>query len=506
MTDVRRATAPEAGPRSAGLPRRRFLRHAVTAGAALGAAALTGCAGPGRIPVSRAPSRLGPRPSSPLQMLNAGTQSDAAGVTAVLPRLQDELGIAVDMENMAYDALQSRTFAELASGIPSHDIYILDTPWTPTLTRVLEPLSSYLTSRVMNRGIDIDVADFIPKVFYDTSVFKVTSPSLHYPHESAVVDVDAIVANGYEILGLPIQSNALTLAYRADLFSSPDEQRAFAARFGRELTVPETWDEFVQVAQFFTRPSQGLYGTTVLGGAQEGWDFCDFKTMVGAFGGDGHIITSDLQVACATPQALAAWEFYVDLINRYRVTPPDATTAGWDQAIATFSAGNSAMTWNYGPQSLSPAVHGSIGYAVMPKKVQHSAHFGTWQFGIPASLPADRKAWAYRAIAWLTSTAAQIDMLPTELHATRTSVFAHARADPAITAQYGNFYPVLEASLGVGVGRPRVRAYDQVVQPILQNLNLAENNVRSVPGQLRAAAQSTKQTLASLGYTSASIA
>jgi multiple sugar transport system substrate-binding protein len=504
MTDVRRAKPPGDAPRSAGMPRRRFLQFGVAAGASLGVSALAGCGNAVPPPVSDAPARLGPRPAS-LTMLNAGTQSDAAGVTAVLPRLKDELGVTVEMDNMAYDALQSRTFAELASGHPSHDIYILDTPWTPTLTRVLEPLSSYLNSRTLNSGIDIDLTDFIPKVFYDTSVFKVDSPSLHYPDDTAPVDVHSIVSNGFEILGLPIQSNALTLAYRRDLFESPAEQRAFKARFGRDLAVPVTWDDFVQVAQFFTRPAQGMFGTTVLGGAQEGWDFCDFKTMVGSWGGDGHIITSDIGVACATPQAIAAWEFYVDLINKYRVTPANATTAGWDQAIATFSSGNSAMTWNYGPQSLSPSVHGTIGYALMPKKVQHGPHFGTWQFGIPAALPASRKAWAYRAIAWLTSAAAQIDMLPTELHATRASVFSHAKADPAITAEYGNFYSVLEDSLAVGYGRPRVTAYDQVVQPMVQSLNLAENSTASVAGQLQAAAQSTKQTLASLGYTNASV-
>jgi multiple sugar transport system substrate-binding protein len=463
MTNIRRALSPGDALRTTGMPRRRFLQYAAISGAAVGTSALAGCSTPAKVATSKAPTALGSNPG-PLKMLNAGVQSDAAGVTAVLPRLKDQLGITVQMENMAYQALQSKTFAELASGTPSHDIYILDTPWTPTLTHVLEPLSSYLTSATLNKQIDINVADFIPKVFYDTAV------------------------------------------YRKDLFESPAEQRAFKARFGRDLAVPQTWDDFIQVAQFFTRPSKGMYGTTVLGGAQEGWDFCDFKSMVGSFGGDGHIVTGDVHVACATPEAIAAWQFYVDLINKYRVTPPNATTAGWDQAIATFSTGNSAMTWNYGPQSLNSSVHGSIGYALMPKKVQHAPHFGTWQFGIPANLPANRKAWAYRAIAWLTSAAAQIDMLPTELHATRASVFSHAKADAAITAQYGNFYPVLEQSLEVGVGRPRVKNYDQVVQPLVQSLNSAENSSGSVAGQLKAAAQSTKQTLVSIGYSNASVA
>jgi multiple sugar transport system substrate-binding protein len=242
----------------------------------------------------------------------------------------------------------------------------------------------------------------------------------------------------------------------------------------------------------------------VLGGAQEGWDFCDFKSIMGSFGGNGHIINDKFGVECATPEAIAAWQFYVDLIQKHRVTPPNATTAGWDQAIATFSSGQSAMSWNYGPQSLSSTVHGEIAYALMPKKVAHAAHFGTWQFSIPARLDPNRKAWAYRAIAWLTSKNAQTAMLPSQLHATRKSVFDHAKADPQITGRYGNFYEVLEQSLAVGVGRPRVKNYTQAIQPIIEKLNLAETG-GSVSDQLHAAANAAKQTLQSIGYQDAHV-
>jgi multiple sugar transport system substrate-binding protein len=491
----------------AGMSRRGFMGIMTAVGTLAGASALAACSpgGGSTTGQSAAPASLGPRPAS-LKLLNAGSQSDADGVQSVLPMLKDVLGITVEMENMPYESLQAKTFAELAAGSPAHDIYIMDTPWTPTLTHVLEPLSSYLNSPTLNDKIDLNPGDFISKVFYDTSVYQIDNPSIHFPDGTAPVDVNNIVSKNFEILGLPIQSNALTLAYRKDLFESATEKAAFQARFGRELAPPVTWDDFIQVAQFFTRPAQGMYGTTVLGGTQEGWDFCDFKTMVGSFGGDGHIINENLGVVCATPEAIAAWQLYVDLIQKYKVTPANATTAGWDQAIATFSSGQSAMTWNYGPQSLSSSVQGGeIGYALMPKKVTNAPHFGTWQFSIPARLDPNRKAWAYRAIAWLTSKDAQIAMLPTQLHATRASVFDQAKNDPQITAKYGNFYSVLEQSLTVGVGRPRVKNYTQVVQPIIEKLNLAETGSGSVSEQLNAAAQTSVQTLQSIGYSNARV-
>ena len=49
-------------------------------------------------------------------------------------------------------------------------------------------------------------------------------------------------------------------AYRTDLFNDPDEQAAFMEEYGRELTVPATWDELAEVGAFFTRPDEDLYG------------------------------------------------------------------------------------------------------------------------------------------------------------------------------------------------------------------------------------------------------
>lgn len=48
--------------------------------------------------------------------------------------------------------------------------------------------------------------------------------------------------------------------YRGDLLDNPDEQAAFEDKYGRPLRFPLTWDEQAEVAEFFTRPDQQLYG------------------------------------------------------------------------------------------------------------------------------------------------------------------------------------------------------------------------------------------------------
>ena len=63
------------------------------------------------------------------------------------------------------------------------------------------------------------------------------------------------------VLGLPYHDGPECLIYRRDLFEDEAEQAAFQAQYGRPLQVPQTWAEFQEVARFFHRPAQGLYGT-----------------------------------------------------------------------------------------------------------------------------------------------------------------------------------------------------------------------------------------------------
>ncbi len=48
--------------------------------------------------------------------------------------------------------------------------------------------------------------------------------------------------------------------YRSDLLESPEEQTAFEDKYGRPLEFPLTWEDHDQVAEFFTRKDQKLYG------------------------------------------------------------------------------------------------------------------------------------------------------------------------------------------------------------------------------------------------------
>jgi multiple sugar transport system substrate-binding protein len=395
---------------------------------------------------------------------------------------------------MPYNALEQKAFAELASGSSYYDIMIVDTPWMPALTHKIEPITDMVLDSALSA--DLDVKDFIAKVFFDTAVYKRDASYLHFK-ETDVVDPAAIKAAGFDIFGLPIQANVLTLAYRKDLFDDPANQKAYKDKTGKDLGPPKDWDEFTTIAQFFTDPSKRRWGTTLMAGPGD-WATDDFKTLLAGFGGDGHLVNDKLEPTFDSPEGVAALTFYADLINVKKVTPPGTTSASWDTVATSFGDGLTAMTMNYHEISLSPMVKGSIAYAMIPKGKSIGPHFGTWMLSVNSF--SKNKEWAYRAIKWFTSAATQTKALDHQLHPTRVSVYEAADKNPALGQKFANFYDILGKSLAVGVGRPRLTDYSDVDRTIWVAVNDAARGAAKPADALKKAAGQVRAEIAQAGY------
>jgi multiple sugar transport system substrate-binding protein len=432
-----------------------------------------------------------------LNMLYATSEANSEAVKLVLPDFKSDVGIDIKLETSPYDALQQKVFAELASQSSFYDIIIVDTPWMPALTNKVEPLLSYIKDPKLNDVADLNIEDFVPKVFYDTSVYHPSETHRHFPGSTERVDVSAIEDEGFEIYGFPIQANVLTVSYRKDLFEDPQEQQAFQQQYGRQLEVPKTWEDFVSVAEFFTRSEERLYGTTLMAGVGD-WATDDFKTLLECWGGDGHMITDEFDLAFDSPEGVAALSYYADLINKYKVTPPGVTEFSWDTVASTFGQGLTAIGMNYHNMTLEGDVNGQVLYAKVPKKVNYGPHFGTWMLSVNKF--SENKEWAYRAAAWFTSSEVQTKMLQAQLHPSRTSVYENARSDSSLQEDFGNFYDVLGDSLAVGVGRPRLTNYADVTKAIGVAVNNAASGRLSPEAALNDAAAKIKDALKQAGY------
>ena len=464
----------------------KFLNHKrwfVTAAASVVAIAL------GATGVTSAAAAT-PKPKV-LKMLYATAEANSDAILTQVAKFEKEFGITLKVDTLPMTALQPKVYSELATGSKYYDIIIADTSWMPTLAKKMQPLSSFISNPDLNTAKGSELTDFIPKVFYDTVVYDVRNVQKAYPNPTQVPNIASIKKAGFDVLGLPIQANALTMAYRKDLFNDASQKAAFKAKYGKELTVPTTLAEYATVAKFFTQPDKKLYGTTMMAGVGD-WSTDDFKTILAGFGGNGRLLGDNNSLDFNSAAGIKALTWYRDLIES-GATPPGTTSASWDEVASSFNSGQTAMTWQYHALALEAGIKGEIAYTQVPKGPNgNGPHFGTWMLSVNPK--GTNKEWSYKAISWLTASPQQIDMArKKELHASRLSVYKAVTSDP--------FYTVLGQALKNGVGRPRVSNYfPDISQAIGVGVNQAASGAKSPKQALADTAAVVRAALEKVGY------
>lgn len=398
-----------------------------------------------------------------LRVLYATSEAGSEAVAAAVEKYTLLTGVRVELNALPYNSLQEKAFSELAQQSGTYDLIAVDTPWMPRIIRHLEPLSGYMRQSPRPGALQPD--DFIAKVFLDTSVYRQDNPQQE-PPRLETISLDAIASAGFEVWSLPIQSNALTVSYRKDLFDDPGNRTAFRAQYGRELTIPRTLEEYLELARFFTRDTNGdgktdLYGTTLMAGRHEA-NALDFKSFLASYGGT--LLDDRLKPAFQGEAGVRALETYGSFIREWKVTPPDALAYTWDEVSVVFGYGQAAMGMNYHNMKLESRIKGGrVGYFMFPGtlvngELKRGPHFGSW--GLALNRYGGHKQDAYELAEYLTSPEVQRQYLAFNQHVTRKSAYAYAQsmADESMR----EYYQVLGDSLSVGVGRPRIVNYDQV--------------------------------------------
>jgi multiple sugar transport system substrate-binding protein len=175
--------------------------------------------------------------------------------------------------------------------------------------------------------------------------------------------------DGDHVWGIPYHDGPQCLIYRRDLLEDEHERAAFAHRFGYRLEVPQTWEQFVDVARFFTRPDD-LYGTIFAAfpdGHNSVYDFC---VQLWSRGGD--LVGDGGRPLLDTPQAAAALSFYRDAVRDRSLTPPGLEEVDSVESGQRFAEGSIAMMANwFGFASVleqpDHPLKGKVGIAPLPR-------------------------------------------------------------------------------------------------------------------------------------------
>src|SRR5581483_7543596 len=115
--------------------------------------------------------------------------------------------------------------------------------------------------------------------------------------------------------------------------------------YGRELGVPQTWSQFLDLARFFTRPDEDLVGCIVAAkpdGHNNVYDFCIHMWTRG-----GRFFDERMRPAFNGAAGVAGLQFLCDLINTHRVTQPDPLEFESVASGNFYASGRAAMMWNW---------------------------------------------------------------------------------------------------------------------------------------------------------------
>lgn len=203
---------------------------------------------------------------------------------------------------------------------------------------------------------------------------------------------------GGSLYSIPWHDGPECLMYRRDLFSSPEEQANFRNRFGYDLVPPRTWMQFEDVARFFTRPADGLYGTAFACYPDGHNTLYDFALQVWSRGGELHDAAG--QPTLVSEPAVAALDFYRRIVRDPLLCHPQSLQVDSVQSGELFLSGEVAMMVNwFGFAARSgragAPLEGRVALAPIPcaegkPPVSLSAF---WSFAIAASSPNKRRAW-----------------------------------------------------------------------------------------------------------------
>lgn len=150
---------------------------------------------------------------------------------------------------------------------------------------------------------------------------------------------------GAHVYGLPWHDGPEVFHYRSDLFEDPTEKENFLHRYGRELEVPKTWEEFVEVAKFFTRPEQGLWGTVMAAYTDGHNDVYDFLIQLWSRGGS--LLDEKGRPVFDSGIGTEALQFCSDLIHKHKVASPECLSLGSVESGDYYAQGKAAMMVNW---------------------------------------------------------------------------------------------------------------------------------------------------------------
>ncbi len=263
-------------------------------------------------------------------------------------QMETEFGVDLEILGFSFEDLYTKLKTEFVAGTGAFDIVVFYPKHLGDFVAngYLIPLTPYI-----NSGPGADMDDIVP----------------------AFRDLYGKVGDDY--YALPYDGDVLALFYRTDLFENEEESQAFEAKYGYPLAPPETWQQYLDIAQFFTRKAgdklagetltEDFYGTATYG--QKDFQYAWYLNYAASMGFT--YFDENMKPLINSPAAVKALEMYK---QEFQYAPPETITYGFDELQAIFLQGRVAMEIQWtdpGRVGQNPEISkiaGKIGTALVP--------------------------------------------------------------------------------------------------------------------------------------------
>lgn len=247
----------------------------------------------------------------------------------IADQFQADTGTTISFVELPYDGLYNRLSSELNGRAVSFDVAALDAIWLSAFRGALVPLNDLFTDEVKS--------DLFPSL------------------------VEEAAPEGV-FVGMPAWTNVEILYYRTDLLEDSMHQASFAQTYGYDLLPPTTWQQYHDVAEYFSEAMGGnLYGTDVKGAVETEW-----LATLAQTGEKTLVVDPDGAVSLGNSNSLAALDFYTSLLP---YAPSGATQLDWAGAQNLFNQGQLALMrfWAHAYRQVpeDAPVAGHVGVAPM---------------------------------------------------------------------------------------------------------------------------------------------
>jgi multiple sugar transport system substrate-binding protein len=390
------------------------------------------------------------------------TVPDTRYIQELLPQFSEETGIDVEIEAISYIDMHSKLVPQLIAPQGSYDLIVVDFYWVGEFTKAgwLMPLDDL----VARDGVDVD--RYVPKL------------------------MDLVGRVDGTLYMLPFYNYSMAVIYRQDLLDDPEQQAAFKEKYGIDLKVPETWDEYWKQVEFFTRDENGdgdndFFGTVIQG--QRG-DCISMQWANYLYAQGGQYHDADWNPMLDSPEAIKAMEYYREAVEKY--SPPGSEAYCFDEASNVMAQGKaySFVTFNilYAgfEDPASSSVVGKVGIAPNPGGGLN----GGWGWAIPNSSPNKDAAWIF--IKWVESPEIAKQRALMGGAPTQAAIFT----DPEVV-EARPYYPILGEILAGTKDFPVFTYTTEFVEETGRELNLAATGEKPIPEAMAAAQEAFRKLL-----------